>query len=71
MLCPYVPTNSTHKIIPIMNLLNEASWQKVIKEAMENMFDQELELFELPDLDADGEDAGIDVDDIAEDILIG
>ena len=35
------------------------------------MFDQELELFELPDLDADGEDAGIDVDDIAEDILIG
>ena len=54
-----------------MNPLNKASWQKVIKEAMENMFDQELELFELPDLDADGEDAGIDVDDIAEDILIG
>jgi hypothetical protein len=37
------------------------------------LIDLELELFELLNLDADadGEDAGIDVDDMTEDILIG
>ena len=47
---------------------NEVSWQKATKEAMENTFDPELELFEF---DVDGEDAGIDIDDMTEDILIG
>ena len=70
----FPPTQFTRlPLIPIANLFDfdEASWQKVTKEAMENTFDQELELFELLDLDADGEDAGIDVDDMTEDVLIG
>lgn len=35
------------------------------------MLGQELELFELLDLNTDAEDAGIDVDNITEDSLIG
>jgi hypothetical protein len=60
-------------LIPIADLFdfNEVYWQKVVSEALQNSFDQELELFELLDLDADGEDAGVDIDDTTEDILIG
>jgi hypothetical protein len=60
-------------LIPIADLFdfNESHWQEIITAAMKNTFDEELELFELLDLDADGEDAGIDVDDMTEDILLG
>ena len=56
MFPPTQFTRSTQlPLIPIANLfdLNEASWQNVTKEAMENT-----------EFDADGEDGGIDVDDM-------
>ena len=50
---------------------NKVHWQKVVGEAMKNSFDKELKLFELLDLDANGEDAEVNIDDMTEDILIG
>ena len=51
---------------------NEVYWQKVVNEALKNWFDQELGwLFELLDLDADGEDDEVDIDDMTDDIQLG
>ena len=70
---PLAPGSTRLPLISIVDLFdfNEIYWQKVVNEALKNSFDQELELFELLDLDADGEDAEVDIDDMTEDILIG
>ncbi|THH14935.1 hypothetical protein EUX98_g9540 [Antrodiella citrinella] len=47
---------------------NDQNWRGIIASAADRTFDQELEFYELLDLDADGEDAE-DIDDTTADIL--
>ncbi|KAF5381398.1 hypothetical protein D9615_008423 [Tricholomella constricta] len=60
--------------IPISELFDfsRTHWVDTYSHVAERSFDEELALYELLDLDADGEeDADIGVDDTMEDILIG
>jgi len=46
-------------------------WKELIKKTVTRTFDQELEFYNMLDLDADGEDLGADVDDLTGEVLTG
>jgi len=46
-------------------------WKELIKKTVTCTFDQELEFYNMLDLDADGEDLGADVDDLTGEVLTG
>lgn len=51
---------------------NDTHWVDLYEKALQHSFDEELEMYELLDLDADGEeDADINVDDSTGEILVG
>jgi hypothetical protein len=61
----------TVKLVELFNFM-DPYWISQYEQAAWHSFDEELELYELLDLDAEGKDqADIDVDDSMGDILIG
>lgn len=70
------PTREFTQRLPLMFIqdifdFENTYWQVLIKKTVTRTFDQELEYYNLLDLDADGEDVGIDVDDTTGQILVG
>lgn len=60
--------------IPLMNLFDfeDMHWVNRYKKAAMRNFDEELEMYEILDMDADGEEeADVDVDESTGDILFG
>ena len=60
-------------LIPIQDLFNfqNTYWQSLVKATITRTFDKELEFYDMLDLDADGEDIEVDVDNATGDILLG
>jgi hypothetical protein len=58
-------------LIPIQELFNLENmyWQSLIKATVTSTFDRELEVYDMLDLDADGEDVEVDVDDATGEIV--
>jgi len=58
-------------LIPIQELFNFENmyWQSLIKATVTSTFDRELEVYNMLDLDADGEDVEVDVDDATGEIV--
>ena len=58
-------------LIPIQELFNfeNTYWQSLIKATVTSTFDRELEVYNMLDLDADGEDVEVDVDDATGEIV--
>jgi len=59
--------------IPIQELFNFENkyWQSLVKATVTRTFDRELEIYNMLDLDADGEDIEVDVDDATGEIVFG
>lgn len=60
-------------LIPIQELFNFENlyWQSLIKATVTRTFDKELEFYDMLDLDADGEDVEVEVDDATGEIVLG
>ena len=59
------------KLVELFNF-TDSHWVRVYETAARRSFDEELELYELLDLDAEGEEeANIDVDDSTGELLVG
>jgi hypothetical protein len=59
------------KLVELFNF-TDSHWVQVYETAAQRSFDEELELYELLDLDAEGEEeANIDVDDSTGELLVG
>jgi hypothetical protein len=71
---PVTTANIIGRIVKLVELFNfmDPYWISQYERAAQHSFDEELELYELLDLDAEGEDqADIDVDNNTGEILIG
>jgi hypothetical protein len=71
---PVTNPNVIGRTVKLVELFNftEPYWISQYERAAQRTFDEELELYELLDLDAEGEEqANIDVDDSTGEILIG
>jgi len=67
-------TPSAIGLTPIQSLFDSSRspWVEIYSRSVIRSFDEELTLYEMLDLDADGEeDVGVDVDDNTGDILMG
>jgi len=71
---PVATANVIRHSMKLVELFNFADhhWIQVYEKAVWRSFDEELELYELLDLDAEGEEeADVDVDDSTGELLIG
>jgi hypothetical protein len=71
---PVAVANVIGRSVKLVELFNfsDSHWVQVYENAAQWTFDEELELYELLDLDAEGEEeANIDVDDSTGELLIG
>jgi len=71
ILGPSLAHSTRLPLIPLTNLFDFTNqhWLSIVRQAQESTFDKELEFYELLDLDADGEEEQIDIDDSTEQIL--
>ena len=71
ILGPSLAHSTQLPLIPLTNLFDFTNqhWLSIVRQAQESTFDKELEFYELLDLDADGEEEQIDIDDSTEQIL--
>jgi hypothetical protein len=71
---PIATTNVIRCSVKLVELFNfaDSHWVQVYENAVQQSFDEKLELYELLDLDAEGEEeANVDVDDSTGELLIG
>jgi hypothetical protein len=71
---PVAIANIIGRSVMLVELCNfsDSHWVRVYENVAQWTFDEELELYELLDLDAEGEEeANIDVDDSTSELLIG
>ena len=71
-----LPTRRTGQTtrLPLLKLtevfdFSNTHWANAVRSAQENSFEKELEFYELLDLDAEGEDDDMDIDNTTEQVL--